>query len=139
MKGASVNLSEMLLSVTNDTVGRCIFGKKADEESKFGTISRKLTTQFQAFSFGNVFPFLDWMDYLTGLIPGAKETFTALDSFFDEVIAEHRNSKRANDKSDAKDFVDILLQIQKDGTPKLELTQENLKAILLVSLFISLT
>ena len=56
----------------------------------------------------------------------------------DQVIEEHMNNVSSeiddddDDQSDKKDFVDILLQLRKDGMLGAGLTRDNLKAILLV-------
>ena len=86
---------------------------------------------FSAFSVGDFFPSLGWVDYLTGLIPEMKTTFLAVDAFLDEVIAEHESSNKKND-----DFLGILLQLQECGRLDFQLDRDNLKAILVVSLFI---
>ncbi len=86
--------------------------------------------QFTAFCVGDFFPSLGWMDNLTGRIASLKATSRALDSLLDQVIEEH---KLLNvDDDDKKDFVLILLKLQKKGMLEIELTQDNMKAVLLV-------
>ncbi|KAI5329712.1 PREDICTED: cytochrome [Prunus dulcis] len=89
--------------------------------------------QLSAFSLGDYFPYLGWIDLLTGLILRLKATFGALDSLLDQVVEEHKavEIESHQHQSFKKDFVDILLQFQKYGMDGLELTQENLKAILM--------
>nr|XP_048322671.1 phenylacetaldehyde oxime monooxygenase CYP71AN24-like [Ziziphus jujuba var. spinosa] len=86
------------------------------------------------FQFGDFFPCLSWMDYLTGLISSLKATFRELDPFLEEVIEDHKTGE--NNHSDKKDFMDFLFQLQKDGMLQMELTLNNLKAILLVYIFL---
>ncbi|KAI4338258.1 hypothetical protein L6164_016600 [Bauhinia variegata] len=82
------------------------------------------------FAVRDFFPSLGWVDALTGKIREFKATFEALDSFFDQVIAEHKTGKR-NSNNDQKDFIDILLQLQEDGLLDFELTHQNLKALIM--------
>jgi cytochrome P450 len=59
-KGASVNLSEMLMATSSDIVSRCVLGQKFEEEegkSKFGHLSRRIMEHLGAFCFGDFFPF----------------------------------------------------------------------------------
>ncbi|KAL9438218.1 hypothetical protein AB3S75_023981 [Citrus x aurantiifolia] len=142
-KGRPLNLTEMLLTVSNNIVSRCILGRKADEEeknigksNKFGELSRRLEEQLAAFCIGDVFPSFGWLDVLSGLIGRLNTTARALDALLDEVIEEHTNkaASESNDDDnqlDKKDFVDILLQLRKDGMLVAELSQDNLKAIIL--------
>ena len=68
--------------------------------------------QFTVFSFGDFFPYLGWIDYLTGIIASLKATLRALDALLDQVIKEH---KILNVNDDKEDFVHILLKLQKKG------------------------
>ncbi|KAK4835089.1 hypothetical protein QYF36_005091 [Acer negundo] len=118
----------MLQAVTNNVVSRCVLGRKAEEENgpgKFGELSRRAMVLITAFCFGDFFPCLRWLDIVTGHIGRINTTFKAFDAFLDQVIEEHKISK-----SEKKDFVHILLQLQKDGRLEIDLTQNDMKAIL---------
>lgn len=133
----SVNFTELLVAVSTNIVSRCVIGRKIEEEngkSKFGELSRTLEEQLAAFCIGDIFPSLGWLDVLSGLIGRLNATAKALDAMLDQVIEEHVLSESdVDDHSDTKDFVDILLHLQKDGALGADLTRDNLKAILLVS------
>ncbi|KAK1565519.1 hypothetical protein Q3G72_028508 [Acer saccharum] len=129
----------MIQAVANNIVSRCILGRKAEDENgpgKFGELSRRLLVLLTAFSFGDVFPCLAWLDVVTGLFGRINATFKAMDSLFDQVIEEHRISQSDDvdhdQSADRKDFVHILLQLQKDGMLEIDLTQNDMKAILLL-------
>ncbi|RDY03472.1 Cytochrome P450 71A1, partial [Mucuna pruriens] len=129
-----VNLSEMLIAASNNIVSRCVLGRNCDDtlgDSSFGVLGRKIMRLLAAFSIGDFFPSLAWVDFLTGLIPEMKATFVAVDAFFDEVIAEHESRNTKNDESNMNDFVGILLQLQHCGRLDFELNRDNLKAILM--------
>ncbi|KAI9156089.1 hypothetical protein LWI28_000312 [Acer negundo] len=126
--GGIVDLTVMLQAVTNNVVSRCVLGRKAEEENgpgKFGELSRRAMVLITAFCFGDFFPCLRWLDIVTGHIGRINTTFKAFDAFLDQVIEEHKISK-----SEKKDFVHILLQLQKDGRLEIDLTQNDMKAIL---------
>ncbi|KAE8124352.1 hypothetical protein FH972_019250 [Carpinus fangiana] len=72
-KGASVNLSEMLIATTNNIVSRCILGRKFEEEED-------------------------------GFIPSLKATFRELDTFFDQVIEEHKTKRCDVDQPNRLDY-----------------------------------
>lgn len=135
-----VNLSEMLIAASNNIVSRCVLGQKYDTpvgSGSFGELGRKMMKQLAAFSVGDFFPSLGWIDILTGQISEFKATFCALDSFFDQVIADHKRMKKSEDgQSDKKDFVEILLQVQDGAKYDFPLTNDNIKAILMVCFFL---
>ena len=138
-KGSCVNLSEMVTAASNDIVCRCVLGQKYDTpdgSGGFGEVGRQLVRQFGAFSVGDFFPSLGWIDALRGLISEFKSTIVALDAFFDEVIGEHKRRSRSDGESNNKDFVEILLQLQEGGGHDFEPSRDNLKlkALLTVSL-----
>ncbi|KAL6199007.1 hypothetical protein ACLB2K_028795 [Fragaria x ananassa] len=124
-----INLSEMLIKASNNIMSRCVLGQNFVEQngSWFGELARTLMTQIMGFSLGDFFPSLSWIDSLRGLIARLNKTFVEVDGFLDQLIEEH---KTANREVESKDFVDILLQLQKDSSPEFELTRDNLKAIL---------
>jgi hypothetical protein len=74
-----------------------------------------------------------------GFIPSLKATFRELYALFDQMVEEHKTNKTDDDEPNRKDLVDILLKLQKIGMLDIEFTQDNLKAILLVSLSLSHT
>ncbi|KAF8390524.1 hypothetical protein HHK36_025051 [Tetracentron sinense] len=143
--GTTVNLSEMLLTVYTNIICRTVLGRKFEEEkeegkNKFGEMSKEAMVLLGAFSFGDFFPSLKWMDVLTGLAARLNRTSRALDAFFDQVIEEHLISCRRDDDEDdnKKDFVDILLHVQKSSMLDINLTRADLKATIQVSLSLSL-
>ncbi|XP_004501856.3 phenylacetaldehyde oxime monooxygenase CYP71AN24-like [Cicer arietinum] len=122
-----VNLSEMLIATANNIIFRCIFGRKYDG-CHFGEAGREIMAQISDFSMRDLFPLLGWIDVLTGQIKKIKVTFEQMNDFFDSMIVEHKMARRDRNK---KDFLDILLQLQDDGLSDFELTQNDLKALLM--------
>ncbi|KAM4115356.1 hypothetical protein ACJW30_04G143100 [Castanea mollissima] len=110
----------------------CMNGAKIDlgEMFSFGNLSRRAMELIGAFCFEDLFPYLKWLDVLTGFSARLRTTSNALNAVLDQIIEEHQKSD-GGDQSDKKDFVDILLNLQKDGMLDINLTQANIKAILL--------
>ena len=145
LNDACVNLSEMIISTSNDIVCKCTLGRKyeGDNEGNVKELARKVMIYLQAFAVGDYFPSLGWIDVLSGKIREFKETFRELDSLFDQVIEDRLalRKKMENDQFKKKGFVDILLQLQEGGMLGFELSNSDIKALLTVlslfSLFLS--
>ncbi|KAI9108797.1 hypothetical protein K1719_020102 [Acacia pycnantha] len=135
--GTSVNMSRLIIATSNKIVTRCLLGQKfetADGKYSFGDSARKVMVHMTAFSFGNFFPSLRWMEVVTGLIPRINTTFREIDAFLDEVLVQHKSARRSEDedpKSEKKDFIDILHQLQQDDRFDFEFTQADLKAMIM--------
>ncbi|KAL5540478.1 hypothetical protein UlMin_043946 [Ulmus minor] len=133
LEGRSINLSQILSLTSNNVVSRCVLGEKCDVEKNgltLGDLAKTLSKQLVAFSVGDFFPSFKWIDVVRGFIGSLESTFEILDSFNDRVIEEHRKIK-AKGECQMKDFLDVLLQIQRDGMHDIDLTHDHLKAILL--------
>ncbi|XP_028765093.1 cytochrome P450 71A1-like [Neltuma alba] len=127
----SVNISDLISATTNNIICRCIIGQKYDiseSSGRFGTLARKEMIHLAELMVGDFFPWLGWVDVLTGKIQELKDTFKAMDGFFDEVTEDHEKVIKKDDEK--KDFVDILLQLQRSDKLEFEPTQNDLKAIL---------
>ncbi|KAK8609478.1 hypothetical protein V6N13_061926 [Hibiscus sabdariffa] len=135
LKGEVVNLSDMLMLISSNIASRCILSHKSEDEggcSKFGQLGKRLLILTSAFSIGDVFPYLKWLDVLTEYNPSMKALSSEFDAFLDQVIQEHREHESGDQVSNRKDFVSIIMQLQKDRMYDLDLTQDNIKGVLLV-------
>ncbi|TYI18072.1 hypothetical protein ES332_A07G065600v1 [Gossypium tomentosum] len=93
-------------AVNGDVVDLTKIRKAEDDNGgfHFGELTRRVMVLFTTLCFGDFWPSLKWLDY---------------------VIDEHKEKEAIDEK---KDFISIILQLQKDG---LDLTQGNIKAIIL--------
>ncbi|KAI3902364.1 hypothetical protein MKW92_052605, partial [Papaver armeniacum] len=132
-----VNITEILLTLTNNIVSRCALGVRYETAhgNRFPKMSSNFLGLFSAFSFGDFFPSIGWMDVVTGLSSKFEKVFKEVDTFLDQVIDEHllRHSKLENDHgkvedSDELDVTDILILSQENYK---NLSRNNIKAILM--------
>ncbi|KAF3438767.1 hypothetical protein FNV43_RR21531 [Rhamnella rubrinervis] len=131
--GSSLNLSEMMVGTFNNVVSRCVVGKifmEEDGSSKFGELTRKLNALLGEFTVGDFFPKFKWVDFHRGYVKRLVNTFMGLSVVFDQVIGEHKAVLGTQNESQTKDFVDILLRLQKDDTLDFKLNIYDIKAIL---------
>ncbi|MED6123193.1 hypothetical protein PIB30_046809 [Stylosanthes scabra] len=119
---SSVNLSELVVEAANNIICNSALGLKNDAKGvrckdSVKKLAKKVMFQVGVVTIGDHFPWLSWVDVVTGKLQQFKNTFQALDPLFDEIIAERRSSiinRRAHDDDDddQRDFVDILIQLQ---------------------------
>ncbi|PIA26399.1 hypothetical protein AQUCO_09300003v1 [Aquilegia coerulea] len=133
-----INLSEILLTLNNNIVSRCAIGRKCEgggnehgTDKNFGELSRELMRLLGAFCFRDFFPWLGWVDVVSGLVRRMKKVSRELDSFLDPIIDEHLSRRRQQNDDHKEDFVDLLLRVQTDNILDIKLTRENIKALIL--------
>lgn len=130
-----VNLSEMIMSTTNSIVCKCALGRKfaGDGYSRVKVLAREAMIHIAAFTVRDYFPWLGWVDVVTGKIQKYKATAAAMDALFEEAIAERLRTRREGEHSKMKDFLDILLNHHEDNTLGYEFTKNDIKSLITVS------
>lgn len=139
----AINLSMLTLSLANNVVCRVAFGRKYDGSSevgmgngngngkgKFYEILRETQSLLGEMNVADFYPWLGWvLNKVNGLDSRLEKTFKELDQFYDQVIEEHLD-KKTRRTSNHEDFVDVLLQLQKDPNQTISLTNNQVKGIL---------
>ncbi|KAJ8633848.1 hypothetical protein MRB53_027184 [Persea americana] len=128
-----LNMSEMLLGLTNGIICKAAFGSKygksGDGESRFQGILGESQAIIVGFGIADFFPSLEWINKVTGFKEKLDKVFRSLDSFFEEVIEQHLDPTRP--KPDHEDFMDVMLRVQKDTTQGITLTRQHIKAVIM--------
>lgn len=133
-----VNLTEIIRELANDVVCRAAYGRKYSEDkgSNFRVLMNKFDELMGAFAVGDLIPRLSWIDRLSGLQGKLGRLADELDAFLEGVIEDHLTSR--NEKNDSvyerekpKDFVDVLLELQRNNTIDFPIDRECIKALLL--------
>lgn len=141
-----LNISAMLNRTLNNVMSTCILGQSYREEDgsieKLAELSGEMSALLLAFSVGDFFPFLGWIDFVRGFVARVKRGSKAFDEFNERVVEEHKAARelrgsRDDDVSDhIEDFVDVLLRLQNYSTELgFELSHDHVKAILQVRFF----
>ncbi|EOA25913.1 hypothetical protein CARUB_v10019302mg [Capsella rubella] len=122
-----VNLSKILVSLTNDVICRAALGRKYGGETDFKELMERLSRLLGTISVGSYVPWLAWIDKIRGLDGQLEKTANDLDEFFERVVQDHEDGE----DRDRTDFVDVLLAIQKDKSVGFEIDRVSVKAIVL--------
>ncbi|KDP31009.1 hypothetical protein JCGZ_11385 [Jatropha curcas] len=125
-----VNLSEVFASLTNDVVCRVALGRKYSKERKFKELLEEFAMYLGFVDIGDYIPWLSWINLVNGLYSKVEKVAKELDSFLDGVVEEHRDAKDGEDANN-KDFVDVLLWIQKENMAGFCMDTTSVKALIL--------
>lgn len=156
--GSNLNLSKALGLYANGVLCRAAFGKDFLEGGEYERHGfQRMLEEYQellgGFSLGDFFPSLEWINSVNGMKRRLKHTFMRFDVLFDEIIRDHLERKEQikgnssidddeqddkQDKMEAKDLVDVLLDVQNGTGLEMPLTMDNIKAVILVRLFLFL-
>lgn len=136
--GKEVDMSKRCFALANDILCMVAFGQRfMEEEGKKQNLVNILTeTQalFAGFCLGDFFPGWQWVNSVSGYKKRLMKNLDDLRAVCDEIIDEHmkrKNSGRENDDQ-REDFVDVLLRIQKRKDLEVPISDDNLKALVLV-------
>lgn len=132
-----VDLSECVLNLANDVLFRVAFGRGFlhDKAAKLGEVFAVANDFFAGFTTADFFPELEpVVSTITGLRRRLKNCFADLCEFCDEIIDELISGKRdlSSGYGGDEDFIDALLRVQKSQDMEVPLTDENIKALVLV-------
>ncbi|ESQ56390.1 hypothetical protein EUTSA_v10027074mg [Eutrema salsugineum] len=124
-----VNLSQLLMTLTNDIICRVALGRKysgAENEIDIENIVSTFAALLGEFPIGEHIPSLSWIDRIRGLDHKMEEVDTRFNNFLERVVQEHEDAEENN----RSDFVDKLLAIQRDKTGQFELEKNALKLMI---------
>ncbi|XP_026443181.1 cytochrome P450 71A1-like [Papaver somniferum] len=135
-RGGVVNLTETVFTVLNAIVFRCSLGDNFNKEYTDGFIEliEKANSLAGAFSFGDFFPWLQWLDIVSGFDAKLRNAAKELNIFFDQIIDDSiRISSQVDhshhDKDEKKSFKEIL--ISHAGKNNSSFTRECMKGLIM--------
>ncbi|KAG0499230.1 hypothetical protein HPP92_003921 [Vanilla planifolia] len=134
-----VNLSAMLIGVTNDIICRVALGRKYRPRGRdLGEMLKEMGACLHAFPMKDFVPWLGWVDRITGFNARVERCFEMFDEFLEEVLEDHLVGRGSDRAAENADFVDVLLSLkeqdEKDGG--FDLGRDSLKAII-VDMFVA--
>ncbi|KAM3369615.1 hypothetical protein ACQJBY_017489 [Aegilops geniculata] len=136
--GEPVNLGKLLVSCTNTITAKATFGDEFDAElqERFLAGMDVLLKITGAFSFGDLFPSLWFLDVVTGMRPSAWRARRQFDAIFDKIIAscEARRAEIKKATTGDDDLLGVMLRIKDEAQLEFPIGITNIKAII-VDLF----
>ncbi|KAG6427328.1 hypothetical protein SASPL_111570 [Salvia splendens] len=134
LKGAPVNVGEMMFSGVLKVIMRMLWGRTVKGE--FREVVGEITELLGKPNVSDFFPGLAWMD-LQGLSKQYKKVSMKLEVLFDKIIQEEIMARRADiinggDLGKATNFLQVLLRLKEGGDTEIPLTMVHIKALLLI-------
>ncbi|XP_042037845.1 cytochrome P450 71A6-like [Salvia splendens] len=126
-----VNLSDVMRSLTNDVICRVALGKKYGLGSDFKEIFGEFGVLLGILPLWEYIPWLRWMRRFDGLDKRVERAAKKMDRFLEVVIQEHRVRERKEGDGGELDFVDILLDFQRENASRSPIEDDTIKAIVL--------
>ncbi|XP_052183819.1 cytochrome P450 736A117-like [Diospyros lotus] len=132
-----VNLTELFMSLTNNVVCRIALGSKYSGEEGGGKINELLARIVELMGMNHVgdsIPWLGWINWVNGLDARVDKVAKEMDKFLEGVVQERieRNKRENHDcGEEGQDFLDILLEIQRDNIAGAPVHRDTVKALIL--------
>uniref|UniRef100_A0A2P2IPQ7 Premnaspirodiene oxygenase-like n=1 Tax=Rhizophora mucronata TaxID=61149 RepID=A0A2P2IPQ7_RHIMU len=133
------NFSRKLFSLTYNIVARASFGQKCKDQEAFIKVVEELTECAGGFTIADVFPSIKFLQVIGGIGSRLKSACQESDRLLESVMKDHRDKKGITERGgddEKDDLVDVLLKLQEHGDLEFSLTDENIKAVLLVSIHV---
>ncbi|KAK7330555.1 hypothetical protein VNO77_24750 [Canavalia gladiata] len=126
----------MLASISNNILSNCALGRNYAEDGKSSVkhLSRNVMVHLADFTVRDYFPWLGFVDVVSGKMKKYKATFKTLDRLFDKAIAEHLVAKTEGENSNRKDLVDVLIQLEDSSNTNIhnyDFSRNDVKGLLL--------
>ncbi|KAL2515524.1 Cytochrome [Forsythia ovata] len=135
-----INLSDILVALTNDIICRVALGRKysdGEDSTKFESMLKEIGELIGIFNVEDYIPWLKWINTINGLNARVEKSAKLLDEFLSDVVEEHRNRKQGKtDRNGSKnggggpDLVDILLEVQRENKAGFPIETDTIKAVI---------
>jgi hypothetical protein len=139
LAGSQINLTNRIFSMINSIISRAAFGDKSEDQDEFVSLIRKAIVVSGGFEFDDLFPSMKFIHTLMGVKAKIEKIHKSVDKILDNVVRKHQEKRaRVNEGNNCEiekeDLMDVLLRIQQSGSLDIQLTINNIKAVIWVSI-----
>ncbi|KAG6384740.1 hypothetical protein SASPL_153563 [Salvia splendens] len=127
-----VNMNALIQSLTNDVISRVAMGKKYGLGSDTREIYAEFGLLLSIVPLWEYIPCLSWTRRFDGLDKRVERVAKEMDKFLESVLQEHRVRERRDGDGGDLDFVDILLDFQRENATRSPIEDDSIKGIVLV-------
>ncbi|XP_058193835.1 cytochrome P450 736A117-like [Rhododendron vialii] len=134
-----VNLSELIVELMGDVVCRVALGRKyggvgggegGGGRRGFKEVLGEFVELLGFFDIGDFAPWLKWVNRVNGVYGRAERLAKELDEFLEGVVEEHESRERQGGERE-QDFVNVLLEVQRENVAGIPIHRDSVKALIL--------
>nr|AMW91728.1 flavone synthase II-1 [Scutellaria baicalensis] len=132
--GESFNVTEELIKLTSNVMSNMMLGTRCSatdgEAEAARTVIREVTEIFGEFDAADIIWFCKNFD-LQGIRKRSEDIQRRYDALLEKIITDREKLRRSHRGGEAKDFLDIFLDIMDSGNSEVKFSREHLKALIL--------
>ncbi|KAJ6990704.1 cytochrome P450 71D9-like [Populus alba x Populus x berolinensis] len=132
--GSPINLSKMMLDLSNGVIARTSIGKKSKNQEAFLPIIEDVAEALAGLNIVDVFPSAKFLYMISTLRSRLERSHKEADEILENIINERRASKeetKTDQDNEVEVLLDVLLNLQNQGSLEFPLTTDSIKAIIM--------
>lgn len=134
-----INLTKMIFSLTNDITFRAAFGKRCENKDALIPLIEEAIELSGGLDVSDLFPSLKVLHFLSRKRAKLGRLHLKMNEILENIIDEHEDDLESSEGEDGEareeDLVDVLLRLKQRGDLQFPMTNNNIKAVILVSIF----
>ncbi|KAH7515601.1 hypothetical protein FEM48_Zijuj10G0043800 [Ziziphus jujuba var. spinosa] len=133
--GSKLDMSKAFFTLANDILCRVAFGKRFGNNSDLVEVLAETQALLAGFCIGDFFPEWKWVNWVSGFKKRLENNLEDLRKVCNGIINEHVAPKNGSETlmtGGREDLVDVLLRVQQRDDLEVPITDDNLKALVLV-------
>lgn len=138
--GESVNITQELIKLSNNIISQMMLSMRSSssdgEAETVITVVREVTQIFGEFNISDVIWFCKNIDF-QGVRKRVEDIYFKYDGLLEKLITSREELRKKNRSNgvvhEARDFLDIMLDVMEDENAEIKLTRNHIKALFLVS------
>ncbi|GKC98620.1 costunolide synthase-like protein [Tanacetum coccineum] len=130
--GKPVNLHQAIAEAINNVVCIASFGKNCKHQQALLEFLDEFARVNSGFYVADLFPDIKFLYVVSGLRSKLMKLHKTLDKIFNDIFEEHVGTHRHSLAED-EDLLDVLLKLKEEGGLEFPITNNNIKAIFVVS------
>ncbi|KAM7497321.1 hypothetical protein LguiA_021735 [Lonicera macranthoides] len=136
-----INISAKIASLTSSIVCRAAFGSKCKDQDALIKLIQGSISLAGGFDVADLFPSVKFLRVISGMKPKLEKLHREIDQILNNIIDDHLKtlaSTKTEEEKHHEDLLDILLRLKESGNLEFPITSNNMKAVMLVSIYLSI-